>query len=522
MKINLAGYNVDADALELAVTDLQDDELRGGTVASLTPETISAAYARISRAEDSVDKLREQSCRELQKARKSNHTIVFEYGHASVAEHAVLNFDIIDVSRLIIEVIEHARLCSYTEKSQRYLKLKGLEEVHMPEELHGNRGEFKKVAEAQMEAYHAIHALIEADAEESARMSDKDGGSTALKAKNASNTKEDARYVTCLAVVGQLGMTINARNLELMVRRLYAHPLKEAHRIATELLKASEPVIPSLLRRAEQPEFVRQPWRFKLPKLEVPVPMEKQVNVINAGLFESDGSNPDALVLAALVHQTSNAPFDLCDTVVRQMNQEQRWKAFWSIYEGLEMHDAVPRQWELPDITVELTGSASFFAQLKRHRMATLLTQAYDLSLGVTIPESIQRVPAALDMFERVREQTEEVHCNLKDHPYAADYILMQAHRRRVLVKMNARELYAFARLRQDCHAQWEIRQVAHELIDAVSSSMPMTLALACGKDLFDQTKETLTGVAENFRKARLNEGGLARKKMPLAMKIAR
>jgi thymidylate synthase ThyX len=314
-------------------------------------------------------------------------------------------------------------------------------------------------------------------------------------------------------------MTINARNLELMIRRLYAHPLKEANLIAAELFKAAEPVIPSLLRRTEQPDFVRQPWNFKLPQISVPMPMEKRVNIINAGLFESDGSNPDVLVLAALVHQTSNAPFDICDTVVRQMNQEQRWKAFWSIYEKLEMHDAAPRQWELPDVTVELVGSASFFAQLKRHRMATLLPQPYDLGLGVTTPESILQVPSARDMFERVREQTEEVYCSIaKEHPQAADYVLMQAHRRRVLVKMNARELYAFARLRQDCHAQWEIRQVAHELIDAVATSMPMTLALACGKDMFDKTKETLTEVAENFRKARLIEGGHVRKKMPLSM----
>jgi thymidylate synthase ThyX len=498
MKINLAGYNVDADALEMAVT-------ADHAGVSLTPETVSAAYARISRSEHPVNVLREKSRRDVAKARKSNHKIVFEMGHASVAEHAVLNFDLIDVSRLVIEAIEHARLCSYTEKSQRYLKLKDLDEVHRPEEIQGVLGKaFLQVAMAQMDAYHAIHALIEAET--------KDSDKTV-------NTKEDARYVTCLAVVGQLGMTINARNLELMIRRLYAHPLKEANLIAAELFKAAEPVIPSLLRRTEQPDFVRQPWNFKLPQISVPMPMEKRVNIINAGLFESDGSNPDVLVLAALVHQTSNAPFDICDTVVRQMNQEQRWKAFWSIYEKLEMHDAAPRQWELPDVTVELVGSASFFAQLKRHRMATLLPQPYDLGLGVTTPESILQVPSARDMFERVREQTEEVYCSIaKEHPQAADYVLMQAHRRRVLVKMNARELYAFARLRQDCHAQWEIRQVAHELIDAVATSMPMTLALACGKDMFDKTKETLTEVAENFRKARLIEGGHVRKKMPLSM----
>jgi thymidylate synthase ThyX len=37
--------------------------------------------------------------------------------------------------------------------------------------------------------------------------------------------KEDARYVISLAARTQLGMTLNARNLELMVRRLKASSL---------------------------------------------------------------------------------------------------------------------------------------------------------------------------------------------------------------------------------------------------------------------------------------------------------
>ena len=44
-------------------------------------------------------------------------------GHHSVAEHAVFNFDVIGISRLAMEELEKFRLCSYTEKSQRYITL---------------------------------------------------------------------------------------------------------------------------------------------------------------------------------------------------------------------------------------------------------------------------------------------------------------------------------------------------------------------------------------------------------------
>ena len=91
---------------------------------ALTPETISAAYARISRRPEPIPELREQAARDVAAARSSNERIVFELGHASVAEHAVFNFDILEVSRLSIEALEARRFASFTEKSQRYVKLK--------------------------------------------------------------------------------------------------------------------------------------------------------------------------------------------------------------------------------------------------------------------------------------------------------------------------------------------------------------------------------------------------------------
>lgn len=126
MKINLAGYNLDSDVIE---------ELKALSPGRLdaTPETLSASYARISRDSRSIDELRKAARLEVESARKSNKTIIFKMGHHSVAEHAVFNFDIIGVSRLAMEYLERFRLCSFTEKSQRYITLGG--EYTVPEEM---------------------------------------------------------------------------------------------------------------------------------------------------------------------------------------------------------------------------------------------------------------------------------------------------------------------------------------------------------------------------------------------------
>jgi len=59
---------------------------------------------------------------------------VVGYGHASVAEHAVLHIAFENVSRLAIESIEGNRLASYTEKSTRYQKW-GPDDFFIPAEL---------------------------------------------------------------------------------------------------------------------------------------------------------------------------------------------------------------------------------------------------------------------------------------------------------------------------------------------------------------------------------------------------
>lgn len=153
MKVILAGYNVDSSVI---------DELKKNSpsLQNVTPETISAAYARISRDPLSVDTLRAVARTEVERARRSNKTIIFKMGHHSVAEHAVFNFDIINVSRLAIEEIEKFRLCSYTEKSQRYVKLE--DGFLLPEEIKqaGKQKIFLAVIKAQNDLYHDLYKKL--------------------------------------------------------------------------------------------------------------------------------------------------------------------------------------------------------------------------------------------------------------------------------------------------------------------------------------------------------------------------
>src|SRR3990172_6631540 len=83
----------------------------------LSPETIAVAFAKTSRSPESFREIAAGLSDES--SAKFHEKWVVGYGHASVAEHAILHVAIENVSRLAVECIESNRLASYTEKSTR-------------------------------------------------------------------------------------------------------------------------------------------------------------------------------------------------------------------------------------------------------------------------------------------------------------------------------------------------------------------------------------------------------------------
>ena len=72
--------------------------------------------------------------------------------------------------------------------------------------------------------------------------------------------------------------------------------------------------------------------------------------------------------------------------------------------------------------------------------------------------------------------------------PHVAPYILTNAHQRHVLVRTNVRELYHMSRLREDAHAQWDIRRKTALMSEKAKKVMPLSCMLIGGKDVFADT----------------------------------
>ena len=470
MYIRVAGYNVDVDELG----KVQEIAEAKGVV--LTPETLSAAYARISKHDIDVNELRQRAVADMDKVRASNETIVFEQGHASIAEHAVFNVDVKGVSRLAIEELEAQRLASYTEKSQRYVRLG--EDYVVPRELTGELVElFERGVHEGLAAHGAIVAALREYWSDLDPAPEDSEDRKLWRRRRRERIREDARYAATLSATGQLGMTLNARSVETGSRRMMASPLAEVRALATALVDEVRRVAPSLIRYTDSTaveEWKRAPAGWTPGEVDdgttevrlVDPPQDGDLRVAAACLVEKRGGSYGA-ALGALRADPGRGVDLLAELRSR-----------------VGIHDPMPRGFELVHLDFDLVCSASCYAQLKRHRIATVIPGPYDPGLGITVPPHIEAA-GATRLLQEFTTSAEAVFDRLAGEVGAevAAYALTNAHRRRVLFSCHLRELVHLSRLRMDSHAQWDIRALSTEMCRQVAAVMPAAGAFLAGKD---------------------------------------
>ncbi len=440
MRINLAGYNVDSSLIEGARNSFLGKD-------RWTPESISAAYARISRSDKDVDILRSNALDDIETAKKSNTKIVHGMGHASIAEHSVFNFDLIDISRIALEYIQRHRLISFTEKSQRYVLFGN--NFAIPSEITNIKYKnaiITHLAES-FETYEKIYTkLLESG-------------------KNEQQAKEDARYVLPLCTKSQMGMTINARNLEMLIQRLYSYEIQELSEIANILFAKSANIAPSLIKyvdptlyikhaRSETDKYIQNILGFEKRHNQVGHNLSPSVIIIDYPEYKIDK------LVEAILFSLNYGDYYHCEYLTSTLSNLEKEGILFNSTKDLNVHDSLAREYELIDILFELNISASCYAQLKRHRMTTQICTPY--SLEFIMPKSIYYTCKNLfiDHLNKTNELYKQL--NMEYPTKICEYFLTNAHTRKVLLKVNLRELNHIKNLRTNKHAQWEIKEVVN------------------------------------------------------------
>jgi thymidylate synthase ThyX len=442
----------------------------------LSPETIAVAFAKTSRSPESFREI----AAELNDAEsaKFHEKWVVGYGHASVAEHAVLHIAFENVSRLAIECIESNRLASYTEKSTRYQKWNP-NSFYTPaciaDSPHNDL--YHHACAKLFETYQKSLAPLKAWVE--SRHPRHDGESEAkYDGRIRSKYVDNCRYLLPASSLANVGMTANARVIENAIRKMLSHPLQEVREIGEEVKKVALGETPTLVKYAD-----RVPYLADVQNRQAQIPNSKTQTsgswiVLNE--YDRDGEEK---FLAAFLYRFGGMSFEEALNVVKGMNDEQRIALAHDALGGLDKYDAPIRELEHITYTFDVVMDQGAYFELKRHRMMTQTPQRLAADLGWATPSAFEFANFQNEYESAMQIAAEAYHALAADFPEEASYVIPNGFNRRVLMTLNLRQAFALCELRTTPGAHFAVRRITAKMYEMIRDVHPLLAKfMRCGE----------------------------------------
>jgi thymidylate synthase ThyX len=435
---------------------------------ALSPETIAVAFAKTSRSPESFRDIAAELSDES--SAKFHEKWVVGYGHASVAEHAVLHIAFENVSRIAIESIESNRLASYTEKSTRYQRW-GLDDFTTPPELDGHplRDEYVDTIRLLFRTYadslDPVRSLILERFSRREKESDE-----AWDRRIRSKYVDVCRFILPAAALANVGMTANARVIENTIRKMLSHELAEVREIGTKVKEVSKAETPTLVKYADAVPYLTE----TIAELD-----NRQSSVVNrqsndwCSLIDYDG-NGENKVLAAVLYRFGEMAYADALSHVEALDEESKAKLAESLLGRLGRYDMPFRELEYCTYTFDLVMDQGAYAEFKRHRMMTQTPQRLTTRLGYATPLLVTEAGFG-SRYEAAMEAASQMYEKLyRFDPAVAQYVVPNGFNRRVLAQFNLREAYAFCQLRSAANAHFSIRRVAQRMYEEMARVHPL------------------------------------------------
>lgn len=426
----------------------------------LSPEVRAVTFAKCSRSPESFREIAAELTDE--KSAEFHEKWVVGYGHSSVAEHAVLSIAIENVSNVATKVIEDSRLASFTEKSSRYqifdknryYKPKKIMESDLAE-LYVQTADF--LFDTYQSLIEPISEFIKKNNPQTDKLTDK-AYAGVIKAKVCDNI----RYLLPSATQTNLGMTVNARELEHAIVKMLSHPLEEMNDIGAEIKRAALEVTPTLIQFADYNKYMDKTRQSLEQKVAEVMKNEEIKNIEPVRIVNYDADAENKLV-AALLYPGSRHPYYQIYKKVKGMTQEEKADIIDQALKYRGDHDAPIRELEHIDYTFDILMDYGAFRDVQRHRMCTQSNQDITTAHGYDLPEDIVQAGHE-DVFKQAMERTDQAYEKIYSRfPKEAQYIVPMAYRKRVLITWNLRELHHFISLRSGKKGHISYRRIAQE-----------------------------------------------------------
>ena len=265
---------------------------------------------------------------------------------------------------------------------------------------------------------------------------------------------------------------------EYLLTKLYSHSMTEMGRLAEQMHRELNWMIPSFVKRAARSEFLSE-WQEETRGLA-----EKHIRSTPGPtgpvtLLDYDADAEDKILSAILYPYTRWSMMQLREEI-KSWGPDRRRETL-DAYMGHRKNrrDKPGRGLEQAYYTFDLVGNIGMYRDLHRHRILTQERQEYTVVHGYDTPKELQDIGFG-DTFRSCMDEAADLYEEIyADLPNEAQYVVPFAYRIRWYMKLNLRELVHIAELRTLPQGHPDYREMVQEICRKVKAVHPTLLSYA-------------------------------------------
>lgn len=416
------------------------------------------------------------------KAKEFHEKWVVGYGHASVAEHAIIHMGIENCTLLAAKVIEDGRLAAYTEKSTRYVDYR-MVPVPDPERLGVPEQYREKFTQVLLDMQRRYAQMVDMTVERLKLSNPKaEGVPEKVWLKQLQTSAFDkCRGLLPMGLTTSLGGTWNSRHLAATLRKMDRHPLKEIRDRARDMREQASIVCPTLFKYSSD-DGVRGPAEEKIRNL-----LATSGHRINVPRARGDASvrMDTPVVVDESIGDPRGDLYTLFCAIVTELTGKvfdhdiyYSWEEIRAVVreylQAHTMHTQPGRALEVLSYTFDIITDIGAWRDIQRHRKISHVNfPVFEHGLGYYVPEELEDFPEHKAFYLDALEQSRLAWAQFMGEPWA-QYVVPMASKVRVLLHANLREWFYTVERRSEKQGHIVYRRIAMQVADCIKRALPL------------------------------------------------
>jgi len=412
----------------------------------------------------------------IERAESLYEKIFVEYGDDSVAQLGGVHLACEQASNLLTKILEWGRLMSYLEQSTRYIsydnRLGGRYRFYRDPEVLSGRFGTRYVGDMDR-MFDTYSGLVESLTTHVRKVVPQGPNDSDFIYRQATRAKalDAVRGVLPASALSNVGIYGSGQAYEALLLRMRANPLPEARLYADLMLTELRKVVPSFLRRVDQPDRGGR-WSQYLSDTSIDThsvvhelfateEIEPEESVV---LSDFDPEGEDKL-LAAICYSHLTLSESQIYKKVQGMSHDEKVRLIRAyVGDRTNRRHRPGRAFERTDYRFDVLSDYGAFRDMQRHRILTIEWQPLTPNHGYVRPDIVDDAYQT-SAFDEVMDRSADLYdALLPEYPTQAAYAVSMAYRIRYVMQFNAREAMHMLELRSSPQGHPAYRKVALDM----------------------------------------------------------